>query len=84
MAESERDIIRERTLAGLEAAYAHGRKGGRPKAIQNIGPQNFMRPQKLYAAKRKPIQEMMRITGFKSRSTFYEYVVSDVGQALSV
>ncbi|WP_164751819.1 recombinase family protein, partial [Paenibacillus validus] len=29
-AEFERDIIRERTLAGLEAARARGRKGGRP------------------------------------------------------
>lgn len=32
-AEFERDVIRERTKAGLEAAIARGRKGGRPKAI---------------------------------------------------
>src|SRR5689334_2244377 len=31
LAEFERGIIRERTLAGLEAARARGRKGGRPK-----------------------------------------------------
>jgi DNA invertase Pin-like site-specific DNA recombinase len=30
LAEFERDIIRERTLAGLAAARARGRKGGRP------------------------------------------------------
>ncbi len=29
-AEFERSIIRERTIAGLEAAKARGRKGGRP------------------------------------------------------
>lgn len=29
--EFERDIIRERTTAGLQAARARGRKGGRPK-----------------------------------------------------
>lgn len=29
MAEFERDVIRERTMAGLEAARARGRKGGR-------------------------------------------------------
>jgi DNA invertase Pin-like site-specific DNA recombinase len=29
MAEFERDIIRERTMAGLEAARARGRKGAR-------------------------------------------------------
>lgn len=33
IAELERDIIRERTLAGLEAARARGRKGGRKKSI---------------------------------------------------
>ena len=33
LAEFERDIIRERTTAGLQAARARGRKGGRPKAL---------------------------------------------------
>ena len=33
IAELERDIIRERTLAGLEAARARGRKGGRKKSL---------------------------------------------------
>jgi DNA invertase Pin-like site-specific DNA recombinase len=33
LAEFERNIIRERTTAGLEAARARGRVGGRPKAL---------------------------------------------------
>lgn len=33
LAEFERSIIRERTIAGLEAARARGRRGGRPKAL---------------------------------------------------
>jgi DNA invertase Pin-like site-specific DNA recombinase len=33
LAQFERDIIRERTLAGLDAAAARRRKGGRPKAM---------------------------------------------------
>jgi len=33
LAEFERSIIRERTKAGLAAARAHGRVGGRPKAL---------------------------------------------------
>ena len=33
MAEFERSIIRERTRAGLDAARARGRKGGRPPAL---------------------------------------------------
>ncbi|MFI5541780.1 recombinase family protein [Nocardia sp. NPDC051900] len=32
-AEMERELIRERTLDGLAAAAAHGRKGGRPAAV---------------------------------------------------
>ncbi len=33
LAEFERSIIRERTIAGLDAARARGRKGGRPPAL---------------------------------------------------
>lgn len=33
MAQMERDLIRERTRAGLEAARARGRKGGRPRKM---------------------------------------------------
>ena len=33
LAEFEREIIRERTKAGLEAAKARGKKGGRPKGL---------------------------------------------------
>ena len=34
MAEFEREIIRERTRAGLDAARARGRRGGRPPALK--------------------------------------------------
>ena len=34
-AEMERDLIRERTLDGLRAAQAQGRRGGRPAAVTN-------------------------------------------------
>lgn len=33
LAEFERNLIRERTHAGLQAARARGRKGGRPKKL---------------------------------------------------
>ncbi len=33
LAEFEREIIRERTMAGLESARARGRHGGRPRAL---------------------------------------------------
>jgi DNA invertase Pin-like site-specific DNA recombinase len=34
-AEMERDLIRERTLDGLRAAEAQGRRGGRPAAVND-------------------------------------------------
>ena len=34
LAEFERGVIRERTLAGLRAARARGRTGGRPPALK--------------------------------------------------
>ena len=33
LAQFERELIRERTLAGLESATKQGRKGGRPRAL---------------------------------------------------
>jgi len=76
MAEFERDVISERTLAGLEAARARGRRGGRPKAIEKIEPRNLARAKALYEARQNTIAEIMQMTGFKSRNTFYKYVVN--------
>ena len=75
MAEFERDVIRERTQAGLEAARARGRRGGRPQAIAKMEPRNLARAKELYAAKQNTVQEIMWMTGFNSRNTFYKYVV---------
>lgn len=76
LAEFERDIIQERTLAGLEAARARGRKGGRPKATSMIRPGDLSRARALYAAKKNTVAEIMQLTGFKNRNTFYKYVVN--------
>lgn len=76
LAEFERDIIQERTLAGLEAARARGRKGGRPKATSTIRPGDLLRARALYAAKQNTVAEIMQLTGFKNRNTFYKYVVN--------
>jgi DNA invertase Pin-like site-specific DNA recombinase len=76
LAEFERDVIRERTLAGLEAARARGRKGGRRKATQTLRPEQVDRAKELYAARQNTVAEIMALTGFKSRNTFYKYVVN--------
>src|SRR5438309_2543458 len=48
LAEFERDIIRERTNAGLTAARARGRLGGRPKAQALNTPKKVALAQSLY------------------------------------
>lgn len=75
MAEFERDIIRERTLAGLDAARVRGRLEGRRKAVEKMNPRNIHRAKELYEQKQTTVAEIMRMTGFTSRTTFYKYVV---------
>jgi DNA invertase Pin-like site-specific DNA recombinase len=76
LAEFERDIISERTIAGLEAVRARGRKGGRRKAIETLRPDQVERAKDLYAERSTTIAEIMALTGFKSRNTSYKYVVN--------
>jgi DNA invertase Pin-like site-specific DNA recombinase len=66
LAEFERNLIRERTQAGLSAARARGRKGGRPKAltVKQIGIAHD-----LYA-KHHPIAEICRTLKI-SKATLY-------------
>lgn len=70
LAEFERNLIRERTQAGLQAARARGRKGGRPKALDSDKRALVV---KLYHEKKhtvKRICEMMEI----SKPTLYKYL----------
>jgi DNA invertase Pin-like site-specific DNA recombinase len=76
LAEFERDLISERTLAGLEAARARGHKGGRPAATKKISAANLEHARELYAGRTMSVAEIMRRTGFRSRTTFYKYVVN--------
>ncbi|MED0737853.1 recombinase family protein [Aneurinibacillus thermoaerophilus] len=66
LAEFERDIIRERTLAGLEAARARGRNGGRPAA----DPKKVQQALTLYDSKKYTIKEITDATGI-GRTTLY-------------
>jgi len=73
LAEFERDLIRERTRAGLTAARARGRKGGHPRVKSLADPRQLALAKQLYAAKQTPVGDLCRM--FKvSRATFYRYM----------
>ena len=69
-AEFERNLIRERTKAGLEAARARGRKGGRKKVLT---PEKFNLALKLYKERSHTVDEICQNLGIKRR-TFYNYL----------
>ena len=72
LAEFERDIITERTNAGLTAARARGRQGGRPRS--SLSDENKLQmARQMYANKNLPVREICKALGIP-RSTFYKYV----------
>ncbi|MDQ2785559.1 MAG: recombinase family protein [Chloroflexota bacterium] len=71
LAEFERDIIRERTQAGLASARARGRMGGRPKKIGT--PAKVAMAKALYADKLHSVAEICKSVGV-SRATLYRYL----------
>ena len=70
LAEFERDIIRERTLAGLASARARGKFGGRPKAIDK---KKVAMARKLMSDASNSVEDVCKILGV-SRATLYRYV----------
>ncbi len=75
LAEFERDLIRERTRAGLEAARARGRRGGHPRVEALNSPKKLAIAQSLYADKSNSIEDICQALGV-SRSTLYRYLNS--------
>jgi DNA invertase Pin-like site-specific DNA recombinase len=70
LAEFERNLIRERTKAGLHAARTRGRKGGRPHALTD---RQITIAQSLYKDPNTSIPEICRTLKI-SRATFFRYV----------
>ncbi len=73
LAEFERDIIRERTHAGLSAARARGRKGGRPKGLSLEAQLKAQYAKKLYEDRSLSIESICKKVGV-SRRTLYNYI----------
>jgi DNA invertase Pin-like site-specific DNA recombinase len=70
LAEFERNLIRERTQAGLAAARTRGRTGGRPKSLDAKKQEWLYR---LYDEKKHSIQDICGLVGV-SKSTLYAYL----------
>ncbi|MBX7221975.1 MAG: recombinase family protein [Blastocatellia bacterium] len=69
LAEFERELIRERTQAGLKAARARGRKGGRPPTMT---PKKKAMAERLLADPETSVSEVCRTLNI-SRSTLYRH-----------
>lgn len=70
LAEFERNLIRERTLAGLDAARARGRQGGRPKRLDAKQRALAVR---LYQKREQSVAEICRLVGV-TKPTLYAYL----------
>lgn len=73
LAEYERELIRERTNAGLQVARSRGKKGGRPKGFTKEKISKLLILRSLYkdvSKSPKEIYEPLELT----RATFYRYV----------
>jgi DNA invertase Pin-like site-specific DNA recombinase len=71
LAEFERNLITEQTTAGLDAARARGRKGGRPRRNSAAG--KVAMAKKLYRDRVLTIPEILKTLNI-SRATLYRWV----------
>ncbi len=77
LAEFERDLIRERTLAGLAAARARGRRGGRPSVWT---PEKLATAVELYEAGQHDVAAIARLLGV-SRASVYRALAGGLAGA---
>jgi len=72
LAEYERELIRERTNAGLQSARARGRTGGRPKGYTKETISKLLIMRIFYKDPTKTPEEIYKPLGL-TRATFYRY-----------
>ncbi|MFK8080806.1 MAG: recombinase family protein [Granulosicoccus sp.] len=73
LAEFERDLIIERTQAGLTAARARGRTGGRPKGLTKSAEKKATAAAALYSKGELSVNEIAENLGI-SKTTLYKYL----------
>lgn len=80
LAEFERDLIKERTNAGLKAARARGRLGGRPPLLKTDEVKKML---KYYDEQKITVDEICKIFNI-SRPSFYNYLNKRDGKKLAI
>ena len=73
LAEFERELIRERTQAGLSAARARGRNGGRPKGLSAQAEATACAAETLYRECQLSVRQIATRLGI-AKSTLYVYL----------
>ncbi|XSZ47631.1 recombinase family protein [Francisella noatunensis] len=73
LAEFEKDLIRERTMAGLKSARSRGKMGGRPKGLSEEAKKKARIAEALYKQKELTTQEIANQLNI-SRTTLYDYL----------
>jgi DNA invertase Pin-like site-specific DNA recombinase len=73
-AENEREILMERTLAGMEAARARGRVGGRPKGLTKKSKELASLAATLYQSKKYTTVQICEQLKIGSKATLYNYL----------
>jgi DNA invertase Pin-like site-specific DNA recombinase len=73
LAEFERDLIRERTQAGLSAARARGHRGGRPRGLPSSAEVTARAAETLYTERKLSVRQIADRLGI-SKSTLYAYL----------
>ncbi|PCJ98719.1 MAG: resolvase [Flavobacteriaceae bacterium] len=74
IAQLERDIIIERTTAGLKSARRRGVQLGRKKGLGKEAKQKAMLAASYYKENKLPIVDIMKLVGIKSKPTLYKYL----------
>ena len=73
LAEFEKDLIRERTMAGLKSARARGRMGGRPKGLSEKAKKAACTAEALYLQNELKTDDIAEQLGI-SKTTLYKYL----------
>ncbi|WP_139423954.1 recombinase family protein [Chryseobacterium mulctrae] len=77
VAQYERELINERTIAGMKAARENGRIGGKPKGLNDEAKKKATKAYDL-RVKELSINDILITAGIKSKRTLYSYLRYEV------